>query len=418
MNYFKKNVVQADKDTFLKKLAVFSIGIYIIFSTVFDTVATNLSKLSSISIYFCIGCCALYILERGSFRINFIIGALVTVGVLFSVSALYTPAQDNLVNMYLYRYLASVVLVALISNTLTKREDVLRIIDCYILAGTILSLLIYYNYGFENLASSIERIDAQMGNQNVVGISCAFTVALAVYMMVTEKRKKRLLYIASVVLSVPTVMFTGSRKSLLIIIGGVLVFVFSYSKDKKLLTKLFLTVVIVVGIYLLIFYVPAFEMIKNRILSTFDVFNGVKNAETMKSDTNRMMYMKKGFGEFLKSPLWGGGFCYSYYFFGKYSHNNYIELLMNGGLFTFIAYYSMYFAAFKKALYWIKGNKNRKHFAFIFMILAALLVMDFGVVSYYKRYTLILLAMCFCNADSLKINTNEQDGEQNELTHK
>lgn len=379
----------------LKDLAIFSVGAYVIFSTVFDTFTTKLSGLSSVFIYLCAFCCALYVLQRGKVRIDYISGALMVTGVLFLVTALYTPASDSIVKMYLHRYIASVVLVVMVSNVVTEREDVEKILNCYVIAGVLLSLTMYYMYGFKNLAASLERLDGQLGNQNITGISCAFTIIISVYLFTVKKKGNRFWYILSIVLCTPAVMFTGSRKSLLIIIVALIAFLFSYSRNTAFLTKAFVVLVILITAYVVIFYVPAFSMIKERLLATLVLFGENAAEDALKGDTNRINYIKQGLSEFLKSPIWGNGFCYSYYYLSKYTHNNYVELLMNGGLLTFGAYYSMYASIWKRASALARKHKDLIRSSLAFTVLAAVLFMDFGVVSYYKRYTLVLLAICF-----------------------
>jgi O-antigen ligase len=109
-------------------------------------------------------------------------------------------------------------------------------------------------------------------------------------------------------------------------------------------------------------------------------------------DILRQYYIETGLAEFKESPIWGNGFYYSAYLFGHYSHNNYIELLMNNGIIGFIAYYSIYIKllidAFKMK------TTFHKSYVLIVLVVFVFLALDLGTVSYFDRYTLLILAVC------------------------
>ena len=399
----KSDVVKnnSNVDKTLKYLALFSVCLYIVISTIFDSIKTNLAVLSSLSIYFCLGCCVLYILNRGTFKLGrYEIWMLVLVA-LVAISILYTPTDERLVNMYFHRFYTSAILVLVVSNTVCDEKDAMLIVDAYILAGLLLALYIYSTYGFSNLAADSERIDSKLGNQNGTGMSCAYAICFSIYRLVTTNKKRALFYIATVVACTPVVMFTGSRKALLIMLCAIFVFAFCYSKNKLVFTRILWVVVIAAIIFAIIYYVPAFGVIKERVLSTIEVFQGSTDAETSKSDATRMKYVTKGLQFFLESPIWGNGFQYSYHRFGTYSHCNYVELLMNGGIIFFCVYYYLYVVIISHARKLLKNDKSRKYGAFQIMLMVAFLTMDIGVVSFYDRYTLIMLTLCMrsCAAD-------------------
>lgn len=406
-----QNIGVGKSSCFFKNIAIFSVGIYIILSSVFEGVVSGLSRISSLAIYFCLACCALYIFSRGTVRLGFLAGALIVFGVVTTLSILYSPTSSSIMNMYIYRYWTSVILVIIVANTVTEKEDVSTIIDYYVIAGVCMALYMYFTYGFANLASATERLDSEMGNQNAVGITCGFGLVLSLYQLVTKKQSKlRFLYIISAIICVPAIMFTGSRKSVILVIVALITFVFMYTRSKNIISKVFWIAVILAAVYLLIYYVPAFQVIRDRVLSTFEVFSGeTDDALTGTSDTNRMKYINVGLQEFLKSPAWGNGYCYSYYVFGAYSHNNYVELLMNGGLIAFASYYSIYFYMLHRVIKNFKDGAKRAHVALTATVLVTLMVIDFGVVSYYNRYTLILIALCLCDFSS---KNKEQQGEK------
>ncbi len=395
-----KKTPAVEKDAFFKRIAMFSIGLYLVFSTVFDEVASGLSVLSSVSIYFCLGCCALYVLARGTFRLNYMMVILLAVGVLLVISTVYSPTAETVVNRYLYRYWTSSILVILISNTVTSLKDVDKVITCYVLAGVAISLYMYSLYGISNLVASLGRLDTQLGNQNGVGMSCAFAIIFAVCKFVKAKGYLKILYAVAAVVCMPAVMFTGSRKSILILMVAFVVFVLFYSENKNFIKNVLLGIVLIGIVIWAIYYIPAFEVIKTRFEATFNFLGG--NTTTVDvGDANRMRYLEQGIKVFLENPFFGAGFCSSHYYFGVYSHNNFIELLMNGGLALFLTFYSMYALSFILNMKY-RRNIPRFYFAIAITILAMILTADIGVVTYYERVTLIAMSLCVAIAQAAK----------------
>ncbi len=391
-----------EKNAFFKQLAMFSIGLYLVFSAVFDKMAIPaLAKLSSVSIYFCLGCCALFILSRGTFRLNYAIVILLVTGALLTISTVYTPAPEATVSKYLYRYWTSVILVVLISNTVDSFEDVDKVLTYYSLAGVALSICMYSLYGVSNLAAAMGRVDDQLGNQNAVGMICAFGVVFAVFEMIRAKGYQKVLYVLAALICMPAVMFTGSRKAILIIVVAFVAFLLLYSESKNFIRNVLLGIVLVGLVILAIYNIPAFDVIRTRFESTFDFFLGGNVDAAVVGDDHRVMFMEKGIKVFLEHPYFGAGFVSSHYYFGVYSHNNYIELLMNGGLALFLTYYFMYLLSF---IFNLKHRRKmpRVYFAIALTVIIMILVADIGVVTYYERTTLIAMSLCATIAQAAK----------------
>ena len=148
--------------------------------------------------------------------------------------------------------------------------------------------------------------------------------------------------------------------------------------------------VILLTIYFVIEYVPAFSVIEDRFNDLITL--ATKGKSELTGDAHRLYYIETGIEEFLKSPIIGKGFCYSYFLFNTYTHNNYIELLLNNGLIGFITYYYIYARLMVTSMK--KRIENRVFVTSIWMIMVAILICDVGMVTYYNRYVLILLTMC------------------------
>lgn len=386
-----------------KDIAILSIMLYIIIAVCFD--GTGLSKLplASYGIYLCACVCALYILLSGKLRLHSIYFYMLLFGAVLSISTLYSPARAALRNMYLYRFWTGVILMFLVCNTITTRKDIEKLLYASVIAGVMLALLVYAEYGFTNISKAEERLLDELSDINMLGVYCGFAIIIAAIFLITKKKFK-LLYIAAIVVMTPFLMFTGSRKAVLLVVVGLLTFMFYYSKDGKILKRLFAIAAVLAVVVILIETVPAFAIIREHFEDLVNLLTG--EGELDKGDINRMKYIERGWGYFLEKPIAGYGFLGSYYFFGTYTHCNYIELLMNNGIFGFVVYYVMRLAILGKVVK--HGSKGDVLTAVAVTFCVGLLFCDIGVVTYYNRFLFIVTAICARAADILREERQKQ----------
>ncbi len=391
----------------LKKIALFSIMIYLILSTVFEESHTGLSKLASIGIIFCIVFCGLYVIVSRRIKFEKWILTLLLFGLVLIVSVFYSPTSSRIITTYIYRYWSSWILLLLVSNVIQDDDDIRFIIRGYIYAGMILAIYIYIFYGIKSLVSMSSRLTNEIANQNSIGICCACSFIFSVMNFTITSNKSRYFYLIPIALTLPACLFSGSRKSIIMLLLTVFIFFLLYSENRQTIKRLLLGGIIIGGIIYIIQNVPAFNIINSRFGQFFSVFNG-NNSLMDSGDINRIKFIETGFDSFKSSPVWGNGFAYSYYVFGTYSHNNYIELLMNNGILGFLIYYSIHIFLI------VSGFKTRvvskKISSYILSIIFIVLFVDIGSVNYYSRYFLILLCLAFKLLSIRNIKSENQEG--------
>jgi len=88
---------------------------------------------------------------------------------------------------------------------------------------------------------------------------------------------------------------------------------------------------------------------------------------------------------------------------GTYLHNNYIELLATTGIIGFILYYTIYIKAFIEL---IRVRNKSIQYAFVLNIIILNLVLDVGIVSYYRvqNYVYFLLIYIYIYIYNLERN--------------
>jgi O-antigen ligase len=141
------------------------------------------------------------------------------------------------------------------------------------------------------------------------------------------------------------------------------------------------------------------------------------------SSTERLSLIQAAWGWFVQRPMtgWGlGSFRLMDGSLGLYAHNNYLELLVSGGIPLALIYYAGQAGAILYAAHEIRRSKaedNENAFAearrlvFVFCIfLAAHLVLDLAVVSYYERQDAVFSVLLFGAARLLRL---QQEGATN-----
>ncbi|MDT2848676.1 O-antigen ligase family protein [Vagococcus carniphilus] len=113
------------------------------------------------------------------------------------------------------------------------------------------------------------------------------------------------------------------------------------------------------------------------------------NIDSYENSNERISLINQGIELAKQNMLYGIGMDNSRYFlsvmyasgreFGKYSHNNYLEVLLNGGIITFLCYYLPIFKIYIVSIFKIK-QKNA--FKFLFILLSMKLFFDSASVTY------------------------------------
>jgi O-antigen ligase len=281
-------------------------------------------------------------------------------------------------------------------SAITNYAMVAYVIGALILAGRLIS-----EYG--GIAEIIEiasekgenRIGNLMGNENAIGLFFANGILCSlIFIMKKPKILVRILLIVAMVALAAMLLLTGSRKSVVLALTGILLIVFLNYRNASITKKVVVALVVVaalIGAYKLITTLPMFSTINERFDQLFKGFLGEDTSYD--TDMTRKYYISRGLEAFYEKPIFGHGTGYSYVLFGTYSHNNFVELLMNYGIIGFCLHYVPYVflivGLFKLAL--------KKDITAIYFItyIGLQLILGIGWVSYYDRPAQIVSALAF-----------------------
>ena len=170
------------------------------------------------------------------------------------------------------------------------------------------------------------------------------------------------------------------------------------------LIRLVLLVMVALGAVTLVYSLPIFDGIRERMDSLLAGIFGGGQADG--STLLRMRMIELGWDWFLKHPISGigigNGHILAARYLGKdtYLHNNFVELLCGGGIFGFLAYYSMYIYLFRNLLKY--RDADRRQFEICFVWLLLMLFLDYGMVSYITKIQWFYLLVHFLNVRNMK----------------
>ena len=201
-----------------------------------------------------------------------------------------------------------------------------------------------------------------------------------------------------------TVLFTGSRKGIFFF-TFIIIFMFIFTKKSKKIALYLIIALLLIGLmYMLIIKVPVFyNLIGYRVEN---IINLMKTGETDEASLlTRTNMIEVAWEKIEKNPLTGYGLdSFRNWNPNKiYSHNNYIELLFSVGVIGIIFWYLPYLWIMLNCLYLIKKDRNDYTLIMILGLVICILILDYGLVSYYANYVLILQLLMFTYISKKKV---------------
>ena len=303
-----------------------------------------------------------------------------------------------------FLYVKRIVLqsIVLFQVLLTLRHvDMMRILKVFITAvGTVLiymlciadySKILAFRWGGD--------IFGYGWNSNTIGMMASYSI-LFIEIIINNCKENGLKYKSYRLFQAVLLVFSllsGSRKAILILLIGI--FVLSVSLGTGIssrLKKCFAGGLIVCIAFLAVFEIPFLnEIAGQRILHLFHYLDtGAVEDGSMRWRAIMNVY---GLELFLKKPIIGSGLNSFKYYFGQiytdyatYAHNNYIELLVDGGIICLALYYFSYAYIIIKAL---KSKcKIKKQ---VIVIMALIAIFDYALVSYENMMIQLFVVFMF-----------------------
>jgi O-antigen ligase len=339
---------------------------------------------------------------------------------------LYLLLRRQLFNGYIYIYFTSFIFILLLSSfwSVNQNSAISIVITVVILSGfsiliynlleneNMIDLSIYFlcwagiimclysivYYGIDTIILALingKRLGADINQINAFGLYSAISFVLCIYFALYKNNK--LYYLFSLVPLIISIS-SGSRKSFLIITGCSLILIaFKYGFKKGFRAGFYFLGIFVALNYLMT--LPIFALINRRLEGLINLILG-NEGKIDNSAIVRKGLIEFGYEIFSQKPFWGHGTAsYRYIWMQKTgvetaSHNNYIELLVNNGIFGFLIYYSVVIFIvvniFKKLI--LKDERAMIIFILIFIIL---IFSGVAMITYYNKLAYLVLGISF-----------------------
>jgi O-antigen ligase len=266
----------------------------------------------------------------------------------------------------------------------------------------IIALLLYGNDALLNIRGyAVSMAYNRPGIFSAYGAIIAYLIIRSRQTIATSSRgfNKRIIWVIVFVADIVVCVLTSSRKSLIVIIVGCMVYELLCSRHfLKGIGKIIIGLTFIAIIWDIILHIDFLYDLIGRNME--GLLNGVLgNGESIDSSTyGRMRRIERGFEWFLNRKFLGYGVENYSVLSGMYrtgfdgiADNNFIELLVDFGLVGFLFYYGFVIICLIKNI----RKKNMSPFNVLSIILLiALLVSDYGSSNYKSALAFLIIAIC------------------------
>lgn len=328
-------------------------------------------------------------------------------------------------------YVTSLIKIVLISLILTNRiksyPDLIQIIKLIVWARIICAAVLiiktpFSDWGTMNIGSAIGLW------KNDIGLGFVLSAFLAWTLSVNEKESNKKL--EQVFYSVISVVFTviaflsGSRKAAIMIVLGVIIYVFVSERNQitrriifKRTLQILAIIVVVIALFNFIMTNEVLYHILGERIEAMLMYSQLGTGD--ESAEERNYYIAQGIELWKMRPLLGvgsNGFV-SYlrqigYSHVAYSHNNFTEILSTTGIVGFFLYYFFpVMTLIRKNPFGMEDGRERRVYVSLWTLMVLFVVFGYWFVYYFDiLYNLATLIPCLA-AQIIRINLGGNSNE-------
>lgn len=237
---------------------------------------------------------------------------------------------------------------------------------------------------------------------NIVGMAAAFGFCLAFVGLTQRIITKRWIALTFLGVNLAVTLLSASRKAILVV--GIVLVIYSFIKVRKQSGKGLISVFLTAGLtyagYWLIMNVSSlYNLVGNRIETMLNGISG--DGEVDDSTATRLNLVEYGLEWFRDQPWLGyGGDNFRTMMAidhpreaAYYAHNNFIEVIVNYGIFGIVLFYWVYVLIIVTGLR--KLSKLLPIQAIVLSMMVGLLISEYGFVDYFSRIFMSFVAVAW-----------------------
>ncbi len=321
---------------------------------------------------------------------------------IFAFSTIFWAVAFNLAFKY-YTRLIILTLNFIIIYTIFERYNLEQTILYGILLGALYNILIGLNIIHPSYETfEFGRFTGTLGNSNKIAKTMLFAIFASLVLLSFSFTKGwfRVYNYINIILSFYIIILTISKKAIIL---APLMIILSFSfKNLKVKNLLIFLLLIVIGVKLLFTYgnIEQLNSLSTLLEKRFDGMINMINGHTGDaSSRERAFLIEEGFNIFSHDPIFGIGLNNARYFLVKYTHNNYLELLIGVGIVGTVLFYSIYLLTIR-VVYNMPSIKIKRYFIVMILII---LLLDMATVTYYTKPVLFTVLYIFFVAQKEKV---------------
>lgn len=297
-----------------------------------------------------------------------------------------------------FKIIQALVICILLTQWIDGPNKFSFILKIIIISSIVFGIRVLLDYPFDSWGN--RRIGYLLDiNVNTISIRIAFGAIITSYYYLKNVGFRKLINLITLLFLTFIIIILGSRRSIFSLLLGVFIVNFSSSKNIFKLIKV-MTISIITGIIILYLMIelPALYTIVGFRIET--MIKALISGNTI-IDNSRNVLIINGLDLFTQKPFlgWGIGNYSIASGLGRYSHNNYIELLSSIGLLGFIVFYSLHFFLIFR---FISSKFKLKEDGLMFSLFIVVILSDSAAPSYSALFMLLILALTFTYFKSVR----------------
>lgn len=368
-------------------MLVFFFQLCVIANNVLGTVP-QFFVISKVTMLVFFGAVLLKILQKGKIRV----AQILLLPILFTLYCAATILWARNPSAAFSQMVTQVQLFLLLVFTFWAMNDGVTVRDylqAMYISGFGLMILALYQYGgitqYINAMLKGERMGGEIVNQNTFGMVFGNAALCAAYYMILKGKRWHILSFAAFSFFA---LSSASRKAMLMIVMGVVAIAVLHFGIRRIYKAMLL--IMACGVVLLMaLNLPFFGEIGERVEN---FISGKKD----QSDIYRNEMIVFGLEMFKERPIHGYGIANyaQLHYLKTYSHNNYIELMVSGGVIALVGYYLMLLIpAVQLLLSKKKGEKLEPLHLMLWVWLAVEMVFGVALVQLYRKDSWLLMGV-------------------------
>ncbi len=318
--------------------------------------------------------------------------------IIWSLLGIFKVVSLSFFTSKVFTLLQFLILFAIISHYARDTKSVYILLTASLIGILIILVSAYISGEYQRSEYTIERAAGTALNANLFALSMVY--GLAIVLCFFQGSKSVLIKSGAIVLAgifVLMVIASGSREGFIIMVALTGSWFF-FGYRKVLIQKPHIGIIVLVlfmGLMVFMFRQLSDTLLSERMQDFITILKGGSGDD---SAMQRIDMIKKGVAMTFRNPVVGVGLNQFVLVggYGKYAHNNYVEIFVSTGFIGGFLFYAIYVVLFFRLMRLSKYPLTRREFSLI-TIGKAIMVMkvlsEMARVSYYLKINWVIIAI-------------------------